>query len=105
MSEGNSSLRSLFSIALLGATGLGLYNVYGDPSDVERRAGLAGCGGQQCPFNINQASRNPLFHSYMLSVQPAGRPGRSVDVECSRAYYLLGEYACVVKSEQQQAPR
>ncbi len=98
MSNGSNPLRSLFSVLLLAATALGLYNVYGVSEEVEAKAGLAACGGVICPYQLTQGSRNPLFHSYGLSATPPGKSRRSIDVECKRTLYLLGEYECTVTS-------
>lgn len=98
VAEGRSIGRSLFSLVLLAATALGLYNVYGATTEVAAKAGLAACGGVECPYTISQGSRNPLFHSYMLTVTPPGKTRRTADVECKRALYLLGDYECVVTS-------
>lgn len=99
MAEGRSAIRSISSVLLLGGTALGLYNVYSDNADVKTLAEKTACGERPCTAKITRESRSPLAQNftYQTELTEKGKPqrGASVDVECKRAYYLLGEYACV----------
>lgn len=94
-----SIVRSFTSVLLLGGTALGLYNVYFDNTEVKAQAQRTACGDRQCTARIMRESRSPLAQNftYQVELQEKGKARReaSVDVECKRAYYLLGEYACV----------
>ena len=94
-----SLIRSLTSVLLLGGTGLGLYNVYADNADLKAHAEKVACGDRPCKASITRESRSPLSQSfsYQTELSEKGKPRRSasVDVECKRAYLLLGEYNCV----------
>lgn len=94
--------RSLFgrmiSILLLVGTALGLYNVYSDNTDVRALAERAACGDRPCTPKITRESRTPISQSFTFQTRliQKGKVDReaSVDVECQRALYLLGEYRC-----------
>jgi hypothetical protein len=93
-----SIIRSLSSVLLLGGTGLGLYNVYFDNTELKAQAQKVACGDRPCKASIARESRSPLSQSfsYQTELSEKGKPRRSasVDVECKRAYILLGEYSC-----------
>jgi hypothetical protein len=94
-----SMVRSLSSVLLLGGTALGLYNVYADNTELKAQAQKVACGDRPCQASITRESRSPLSQtfSYQTELSEKGKPRRtaSVDVECKRAYFLLGEYGCV----------
>ncbi len=94
-----SSARSLFSAVLLVGTAFGLYNVYGDNADVKAAAQKMACGERPCTASQTRESRSPIAQSftYQIELTEKGKPRRSasVDVECRRAYYLVGEMSCV----------
>lgn len=94
-----SIVRSMTSVLLLGGTGLGLYNVYFDNTELKAQAQRVACGERPCSARITRESRSPLSQnfSYETALKEKGKAQRNatVDVECKRAYYLLGEYSCV----------
>jgi hypothetical protein len=93
-----SFARSMTSVLLLGGTALGLYNVYADNTAVRALAEKTACGDRPCTARVTRESRSPLSQSftYQVELPVKGKSARSasVDVECKRTYYLLGEYAC-----------
>lgn len=98
MSQSRGPLRSLFSLLLLGATALGLYNVYADNADVRALAERTACGARDCSTKVTREARSPLGQSFTFQTRLVQR-GKSqesatADVECRRQYYLLGEYQC-----------
>ena len=92
-----SFVRSLSSVLLLGGTGLGLYNVYADNTELKAQAEKVACGDRPCKASITRESRSPLSQTFTYQTELSGKSRRSasVDVECKRAYILLGEYSCV----------
>ena len=97
MADAKSTVRSLFSILLLVATGLGLYNVFSENAHIVHMAEREACGGAPCTANQTRMARNPFWTSFTFQVeikeQGKGAP-HTVDVECKRAYYLFGKYEC-----------
>ncbi|HLV67519.1 MAG TPA: hypothetical protein VKY73_16970 [Polyangiaceae bacterium] len=89
---------TLVSALLLGGTVVGLYNVYSDNSDVKALAEEAACGKRDCSVTFTRESRSPIGQSFTVQTRLTARGKRersaSVDVECRRAFYLVGEYAC-----------
>ena len=95
-------VRSLFAIVCLAGTALGLNNTYGDNSEVKAIAEKVACGSAACSVKMLHESRSALKQSfgYQTALVEKGKSGRgaSVDVECTREYFLLGEYRCAVVS-------
>jgi hypothetical protein len=93
--------RSTLSVALLGATALGLYNVYSDNSDVKSQAEREACRGRSCTSTFTRESRSPIAQSFTIQTRliEKGKIDRSasVDVECKREYLLLGSYTCTAQ--------
>jgi len=86
--------RVILPVVLLGLTALGLYNTYGDATEVQRLAAETACGGQMCPVNMREYKRSPFSHEYVYQV---GKIASSVTVECARSAIFVGEYACKKK--------
>jgi hypothetical protein len=89
-------VRSAFMLALLAATLLGLFNVFGDRSEVMKMAEQEACAQKKCTAQQTRMMVGPFGQDYSYQVtitEPRGAP-HSVDVSCKRAYVLLGEYAC-----------
>ncbi|MFO7177648.1 MAG: hypothetical protein DIU78_003010 [Pseudomonadota bacterium] len=88
----------LVSVLLLGGTAVGLYNVYGDNSAVKALAEEAACGKRTCSVTFTRESRSPIGQSFTVQTRLVARGSRersaSVDVECRRSFYLVGEYSC-----------
>jgi hypothetical protein len=99
MAENKSATRSVLSMLLLGGTLLGLYNVYSDNADVHALAEKQACGARPCSARITRESRSPIGQSftYQVELKEKAKRGASVDVECQRAYFLLGEYRCTAQ--------
>jgi len=98
MSQSRGALRNAFTGLLLLGTVLGLYNVYSDNSEVRTLGEKKACSERPCKASVTRESRSPVSQSftYQIELVEKGKAGRraSVDVECQRAYYLLGEYQC-----------
>lgn len=97
-----SIIRPLFAVLCLAGTGLGLNNTYGDNGDVKALAEKAACGSRACSVKMLHENRSALKQSfgYQTALVERGKSGRgaSVDVECARDYFLIGEYRCAVVS-------
>lgn len=94
MSEPGVFRRIVLPVVLLGLTGLGLLNTYGDATSVQKLAGDTACGGSPCPLQMTEFSRSPFSHEYVFQV---GKGGKRVSVACSRSAIFFGDYACVPK--------
>jgi hypothetical protein len=100
--EARSLVRPLFAIICLGATALGLNNTYGDNAEVKALAEKTACGTSPCVVKTLNEQRSALKQTfgYQTALVEKGKStkGASVDIECARAYVLLGEYQCHVRS-------
>ena len=96
MADTKRVLRSTFSALLIGATILGLVNVYGDNSDVKRLAERTACGNEDCSVTMTQMELNPFSQSFTLQTQVRNKrqPAQTVHVKCRRSAWLLGDYSC-----------
>jgi len=104
MSEGYSRvwdfirwlLSAMLTLALIGASALGIYNVFGDATEVMRLASEAACEGQSagCSGFMTRGERWPIGHTYDM-VTPRG----TKTVKCHREYYLIGEYHCSTRGD------
>lgn len=102
MAERSAFSRVVVLAVCLGATVIGLNNVYGDNSAVLSDAKRVACTGEaDCGADMLQQSRSAISQSFSLQVT-AKRGGKSrtatADVECRRAYLLLGAYECKLVS-------
>jgi hypothetical protein len=97
-----SLVRVGFMVVCLAATALGLNNTYGDDTVVKALAEKTACGGAQCSVKILRENRSAFTQSfsYQTSLVESGKSDRNAtaDVECQRAFYLLGDYACSLTS-------
>src|ERR1700749_2687464 len=97
-----SLVRAAFMVVCLAATALGLNNTYGDDTEVKALAEKTACGSAQCSVKILHEGRSAFKQAfgYQTSLLEKGKPERSasVDVDCQRAFYLLGEYHCEIVS-------
>jgi len=100
--EARSLVRPLFLVLCLSATALGLNNTYGDNADVKVLAEKTACGSAPCVVKTLNEHRSAFKQSfgYQTALVEKGKStnGASVDIECARAYVLLGEYECHVLS-------
>jgi hypothetical protein len=101
MAERSGATRAIVMAVCLGITALGLRNVYGGNEDVIALAQRTACGSAECSFNTLRQERSPLSQSFTFQVKTVekGRErGATADVECKRAYVLVGNYGCVKTS-------
>jgi len=100
--EARSLVRPLFALLCLSATALGLNNTYGDNADVKALAQKTACGSAPCVVKTLREQRSAFKQSfgYQTALVEKGKStnGASVDIECARAYVLVGEYQCSVVS-------
>ena len=92
MADSKRLIRPLISILIIGATLLGLYNVYGDNSDVVVLAKIVACGDPDCKATKTHEARYPFTQGFTFQTKKG-----SVDIRCARSLYLLGEYSCEKK--------
>ena len=83
-------IRKVVSALLLLATILALYNVYGDNTELVKRAEGLACGGK-C-VRLLRAQRTPIEQSFTF--QTSLQPTRTLEVRCQRALLFAGDYAC-----------
>jgi len=101
MAERSGATRAIVMAVCLGITALGLNNVYGGNADVLALAQRTACGSPGCAVNILRQERSPLSQSFgfqVKTVEKGRERGATADVECKRAYVLVGDYACVMTS-------
>jgi hypothetical protein len=97
MAERSGLSRALVTAFFLGVTALGLANTYGDNSEIVTKAQRAACGSGACSYEKLREERSPLSQTFTFQVKLTERGkerGATADVECRRAYVLVGEYAC-----------
>lgn len=102
MAEVKRILRPVLSVVLIGASVLGLLNVFGDNAEEEAAAKRLACGAQSdCDAQITRLSRTPLGQSFTFGLgYEGGKRGQrptEVSVSCKRAYVLLGSWACAIE--------
>ena len=95
-------VRPLFAVLCLSATALGLNNTYGDNSELKTLAEKTACGSAPCVVKTLREQRSAFKQSfgYQTALVEKGKSKNdaTVDIECSRAYVLLGAYQCRVLS-------
>lgn len=98
MNSNRNLARTVFSALLIGATIAGLLNVFADNSDVVKLAEQTACETAGCSVQITKMARNPIGQSFTFQTKTLGKgqskASVSVDVDCRRALYLVGEYEC-----------
>jgi hypothetical protein len=96
VAAGKTLARPIITILLVGATVLGLINVYGDNRDVVKQAERLACGSEHCSVNMTRMERNPISQNFSFQTQllQTGQRAKSVDVSCHRTAWLLGDYVC-----------
>ena len=101
MAERSGATRAIVMGICLGLTALGLRNTYGDNAEVKALAQRAACGSPECAVTVLRQERSPFSQSFgfqVKTVEKGRERGASADVECKRAYILLGDYNCVMTS-------
>ena len=90
-----AALKSLFKLLIFVGCVVfsvgGLYTVLSDNIEVVRMATAAACAGEgpKCDGKMTRMERNPIAQSFEIVT-----PKKKVDVRCTRAFYLVGEYSC-----------
>ncbi len=79
------------SVLLLLATLVAVYNVYGDNTELVRRAEGLACGSSAC-VKLLRAERTPLEQSFTFQTKLS--PPRTRTVRCARGLVLVGSFAC-----------
>ena len=81
-------VRPLFSVLVVGSSVCFLYNVMADDSELRVEAAHAACGPEESvePWRVG---RYPVWQTYGFRCSSG-----SVDVTCTRTYYLFGAYTC-----------
>ena len=93
MADSKRLVRPLISVLILGATALGLYNVYGDNTEVVSMAKQAACGDEpKCSADMRSQGRHAFAQTFTFQTNLKGQS--SVDVACTRSLYLIGAYTC-----------
>ena len=69
-------------------------NVLGDNAEVEAMAKAIACAGEgaTCRPQTTRMERTPLAQSFEFMTAK-----RKVEVRCSRALFLVGEYSCALR--------
>jgi hypothetical protein len=101
VAERSGLARGIVMAICLGLTALGLANTYGDNAEVEKLAQRTACGAEGCSYTTLRQERSPFSQSFTFQVRLTERGkerGATADVKCSRAYVLLGDYACTLTS-------
>ena len=95
MAESKRVIRPIISALIIGATALGLYNVYSDNGDVIALAESVACGKEKCSVQMTRQERNPFAQTFAFQTSLGQQS--SVEVRCVRSLFLLGEYDCQKK--------
>lgn len=76
------------------ASAAGMYNVMADNAEVERLAQQTACGdeGASCKAQKTFMERSPIAQTFDFVTAK-----RKVSVRCSRAFVLVGDYACALR--------
>jgi hypothetical protein len=98
MADTSRIVRPIVFVICIGATALGLNNVFGDNREVVSQAEKVACGDKQgCIARMTRGSRSPIGQSF--SFQTDVKKQEVVDVDCRRSAYLLGEWSCGLESK------
>jgi hypothetical protein len=81
-------LSQAFTVLLLVASGLAVYNVFGDATEVQAQARAVACADGAC--TITRFERSPFSQNYEITL----KNGKTTNVVCRRAAVLAGPYEC-----------
>ena len=81
-------LSQAFTVLLLVASGFAIYNVFGDPTEVQAQAKSLACADGNC--TITRFERSPFSQNYEITL----KNGKTTAVVCRRAAILVGAYTC-----------
>ncbi len=94
MAEASRIVKPAVAVVLIGASVLGLINVYGDKQLVVALGEKAACADRaNCMARMTQMSRTPIGTSFTFQID--AKPVTTVDVDCNKSAYLFGEWKCV----------
>jgi hypothetical protein len=100
--ETRTLIRIVVAFVCIGGTILGLENTYGDNTEVKALAQKTACGSPDCSINVLRESRSAFSQAFSFQTTLAEKgkheQSASVDVECKRKQFLIGDYECVVTS-------
>jgi hypothetical protein len=98
MAEAKNFVRPAISVILIGITITGFINVFADNAEVIAMAQTAACGTPTCAYQMTRVSRNPIMQSFTFqtTLTESRNVNRqmTVDVDCHRSLWLVGEYSC-----------
>lgn len=83
----------LVTLVLVAAAWLAWFQA-GRGSDLEERAALTACRGKVCQTELRKRHRR-LF-GWRFSFETYGDRARTILVECSRPFWVVGEWECAV---------
>ena len=84
----------ILALVVIAAVIAGMTNLYADAGPIERMARKAVCDKHDatpCHERLGRIARTPFFHDYEFKDN-----GRTVNVRCTRTYYLVGDRTCRV---------
>jgi hypothetical protein len=87
------SVQTGIAILCVVVSALGVYNVASDNADVEHMAAGVACGGDAstCRAQKTMMERTPFAQTFEFATTK-----KQVGVRCTRAFVLVGDYACVL---------
>ena len=85
-------VRFIVFAIVIGVTALGMLNVFGDNSAVKQQATEMVCGKPGCEAHVVKEQRTPFSQSYAF--QASRQSHDLIEIECTRKFVLLGDYAC-----------
>jgi hypothetical protein len=100
MAESRGIARPIVFFLCIAVTAAGLNNVYGSNAEVIAKAETVACGKPSCSVQMTAMSRNPITQTFTFQIAPQGQGSamvsgsRSVNVDCTREYLLVGAYEC-----------
>ena len=98
MAEAKTLVRPAISVLLIGVTITGFINVFSDNAEVIAMAQTAACGKPNCAYQMTRQARNPIMQSFTFQTVLTERRNinqqTTVDVDCRRSLWLVGQYSC-----------
>ncbi len=87
--EAKQLVRPVLSLLVLSSSACFIYNAMGDDTELRREASRVACGADGEEVSPWRVGRYPIWQSYGFRCSSG-----SVDVTCTRAFYLVGDYTC-----------
>jgi hypothetical protein len=87
-------LRYVVFLACIGFTASAAYNVMVDDPSVQHLGEQVACGDEAgtCVARMTSLERTPFARTFDFATSK-----RSVHVKCTRAFIMVGDYACAVR--------